>query len=58
MVGILGFSVAGVLLFLVPFLDRRTARGEESNLFKWLGLAAIAFIIVLTILGYTANPTS
>jgi cytochrome b6 len=58
MVGILGFSVAGVLLFLVPFLDRRTARGEESNLFKWLGLAAIAFIIVLTILGYTASPTS
>jgi cytochrome b6 len=53
MVGILGFSVAGVLLFLVPFLDRRTARGE-----KWLGLAAIAFIIVLTILGYTASPTS
>ena len=56
-VGVLGFGLAGVLLLLVPFLDRRRIRGERERLFIWLGIAAIAYIIVLTILGYTANPT-
>ncbi len=56
-VGILGFGVAGVLVLLIPFLDRRTARGEPSPLFTWIGLGIIAFVIVLTILGYTADPT-
>jgi cytochrome b6 len=56
-VGILGFGVAGVLVLLIPFLDRRTARGEPSPLFTWIGLGIIAFVIVLTFLGYTADPT-
>jgi cytochrome b6 len=56
-VGVFAFGLAGVLLLLVPFLDRRSIRGERERLFIWLGIAAIAFIIVLTILGYTANPT-
>jgi len=57
-VGILAFGLGAVFLALVPFVDRRTARGESSPLFTWIGLAIIAFIIVLTILGYTANPTA
>jgi quinol-cytochrome oxidoreductase complex cytochrome b subunit len=56
-VGVFAFGLAGVLLLLVPFLDRRSIRGERERLFIWLGIAAIAFIVVLTILGYTANPT-
>ena len=56
-VGILGFGVAGVLVLLIPFLDRRTARGERSPLFTWIGVGLIAFVVVLTILGYTADPT-
>jgi cytochrome b6 len=57
-VGILAFGLGAVFLALVPFLDRRTARGERSFLFTWIGVAIIAFIIVLTILGYAANPTA
>ena len=57
MLGIMGFSVAGLLAFLVPVLDRRTARGQPSRLFFWIGIAAILYVVALTILGYTADPT-
>jgi len=56
-VGIFGFAIAGGLVMLIPFLDRRTARGEPSRLITWVGLAIILYMIVLTYLGYTANPT-
>ncbi|MDT8436308.1 MAG: cytochrome bc complex cytochrome b subunit [Gemmatimonadota bacterium] len=54
LVGILGFTVGGVLLALVPFLDRKAKRGEPSSLFTWIGVAVIAYILILTWLGYTA----
>jgi cytochrome b6 len=56
-VGILGFGLAGLVLLLIPFLDWRAARGESSPMFTWIGIAIIVYIIVLTYLGYTANPT-
>lgn len=56
-VGILGFALAGVLVFLIPFLDRRSARGKASPVFTWIGVGIIAYIIVLTYLGYTVDPT-
>ncbi len=58
LVGIIGFAFAGLLLLLVPLLDRRTARGEASPLFTWIGAGIIAFVILLTYLGYAANPTT
>ncbi len=56
-VGILGFGVGGLFLLLIPFLDRRTARGEQSHLFTWLAIVTIVYIIVLTYLGYTEVVT-
>ena len=56
-VGIIGFGLGGVFLLLIPVLDRRTARGEPSRLFTWIGLAIIAYMIVFTYLGYTASAT-
>jgi cytochrome b6 len=56
-VGIIVFGLAGLFLLLVPFLDRRTARGEPSRVFTAIGIAIITYILVLTYLGYTANPT-
>ena len=56
-VGILGFGLGGLFLLLVPFLDRRTARGEPSRLFTWIGIAIIAYMLLFTYLGYTASAT-
>ncbi|MGD2215985.1 MAG: cytochrome bc complex cytochrome b subunit [Gemmatimonadales bacterium] len=56
-VGIIGFTIAGLLLLLVPFLEKRSARGEPSRLFTWIVVGAIVYMIVLTYLGYTADPT-
>ncbi|MBI3003005.1 MAG: hypothetical protein HYY54_05210 [candidate division NC10 bacterium] len=57
MVGVVGFGVGGLFLLLIPFLDRRTARGEPSRLFTWIGIAVMSYMAVLTFLGYTVSPT-
>ena len=57
LVGILGFGLGGLFLALVPFLDRRTTRGEPGRLFTWIGIAIILYMVVLTYLGYTMSPT-
>ena len=56
-IGILGFMAGGLFLALIPFLDRRSARGRPSPLFTLIALAMIASIVVLTYLGYTASAT-
>ena len=56
-VGIVGFGLGGLFLLLIPFLDRRAARGEPSRLFTWIGIAVIVYVCALTYLGYTASPT-
>jgi quinol-cytochrome oxidoreductase complex cytochrome b subunit len=56
-VGILGFGVAGLFLLLIPFLDWRAARGQSSPLFSLIGLAMVIYMLLLTYLGYTMNPT-
>lgn len=55
--GIIGFGLAGLFLFLVPFLDRRSAKGWTSPVFTWVGVLLILYMVVLTILGYTEVPT-
>jgi cytochrome b6 len=49
---ILLFSLAGLLLVLVPFLDRNVNRTGRSPLFTWLGVLAIVYMVVLTSVGY------
>ena len=56
-VGIVGFGLGGLFLLLIPLLDRRTARGESSRLFTWIGVAIIVYMGILTYLGYTASAT-
>ena len=51
---VLGFSLGGLFLLLVPFLDKRAARGEPSPLFRWIGIGIILYIAVFTTLGYLA----
>lgn len=56
MLGVLGFGLAGVFLLLLPLFDRKRGPGESSRLFTVIALAMIVYIIVLTVMGYTANP--
>ncbi|HEV8660080.1 MAG TPA: cytochrome bc complex cytochrome b subunit [Thermoanaerobaculia bacterium] len=46
------FSLAGLLLLLVPFLDRRAAREGRSPGWTIAGIAGLAFVIVMTCWGY------
>jgi cytochrome b6 len=51
-VGVLLFSIAGIMWLLIPFWDKKTSRGEKNIIINYIGLFAIIFIIVLTILGW------
>jgi cytochrome b6 len=52
--GIALFGVAGVLWVIVPFLDRESARGQKRKTVTYVGLGLIAYIIILTTLGWLA----
>jgi len=52
--GILLFGAAGLLWTLVPFWDRKSAKGQSSRFVTYLGLFAVIFIIVFTIVGWLA----
>jgi cytochrome b6 len=52
--GVLLFSAAGLLWLLVPFWDRESQRGQRSRAVTYLGLFVVAYIIVLTTLGWLA----
>ena len=52
--GILLFGVAGVLWLLIPFLDVKSSKGKRNRTITYLGIFAVIFIIVLTILGWVS----
>lgn len=53
LVGIGGFSLAGLIFLMLPFLDRKSGRGERQPLIPIVGVIAVFYIIVMTIIGYT-----
>ncbi len=52
LLGVLAFTVVGVLWLLVPFWDRGTPTGERNRLIDYVGIVAVLYVIVMTILGY------
>ena len=52
--GILLFGIAGVLWTVVPFWDYKSSRGEQSRFVNYLGLFAVMYIILFTIIGWLA----
>jgi len=50
--GVLVFALAGVLWTMVPFLDRKSQRGEKNKLIDYIGIFAVVYIVVFTILGW------
>ncbi|HTK81361.1 MAG TPA: cytochrome bc complex cytochrome b subunit [Bacteroidota bacterium] len=51
-VGIMLFSFAGLLWMLVPFWDRKSSLGERNRFVNYLGMFAVMYIIILTIVGW------
>jgi len=54
LLGILLFGLAGLLWLLVPFWDVKSSKGQQNRLINYIGIFAVMFIIVLTILGWTS----
>ena len=49
--GIMAFNLAGLLLFIVPFVDRSENR-RRTLIFNIIGVLALLYIVVMTIIGY------
>jgi quinol-cytochrome oxidoreductase complex cytochrome b subunit len=52
--GILLFGFAGVLWTMVPCWDRKSSKGEQNRLVNYIGLFAVMYIILFTIIGWLA----
>lgn len=50
--GIMLFGIAGILWLLVPFWDKKSSQGRRNVFINYIGIFAVMFIIVLTILGW------
>lgn len=50
--GIIVFTVGGLIWALVPFLDRKAAVNQKSKFYTFFGYLVLAFIVVMTIIGY------
>jgi cytochrome b6 len=50
--GIMLFAIAMLLWMVIPFLDRKSARGEKSRMLTYIGLFVVGYVILMTILGW------
>lgn len=50
--GVLAFMLGGLLLFLVPFLDRQAAREKRSPIFTVAGAVIILYMMTMITLAY------
>jgi quinol-cytochrome oxidoreductase complex cytochrome b subunit len=50
--GILAFNAVALLLFVVPFVDRSSENRRRRMVFNLLGVVALLYIVVMTIVGY------
>ncbi len=55
--GVLAFAIAGVLLILVPFLDKKSNAGQPGKALSVIGVLVLVYIIVMTIISYVMPQT-
>jgi quinol-cytochrome oxidoreductase complex cytochrome b subunit len=48
------FGLAGLLWTVVPFWDQKSSRGQQNRLVNYLGLFAVLYVILFTIIGWLA----
>jgi cytochrome b6 len=51
-IAVMVFGLGGLVLFLVPFLDRGVARTGRSPMFTAAGVVVLVFMVGMTMLGY------
>lgn len=51
-IGIMAFNFVALLLFIVPFVDRSPQNKRRRLVFNLIGIGALLFIVVMTIVGY------
>jgi quinol-cytochrome oxidoreductase complex cytochrome b subunit len=51
-VGVLAFGLGALFWLLVPFLDRKSMRGEASPVFTLIGVVVLVYITVMTVVGF------
>jgi quinol-cytochrome oxidoreductase complex cytochrome b subunit len=57
LLGVLAFGAVGAILILMPFLDSSPGPKTSTRLAALFGVALIFYMVLLTYLGYTMNPT-
>ena len=50
--GIMAFNIVALLLFIVPFVDRDPENRKRRLIFNVIGVVALLYIVVMTIVGY------
>lgn len=50
--GIMAFNLVALLLFIVPFVDRGPENRRRTLIFNIIGVLALLYILVMTIIGY------
>jgi quinol-cytochrome oxidoreductase complex cytochrome b subunit len=53
-VGILAFMLGGLILFVIPFINRAPENRRRRLIFNAFGIAAIVYIVVMTVIGFLA----
>lgn len=51
-IAIILVSCGLLFFFLIPFIDRKSSRDEKSPLFTVIGLAYLAYFIIMTVIGF------
>ncbi len=51
-IGIMAFNFVALLLFVVPFVDRSPKNQRRRLIFNVIGVLALLYIVVMTIVGY------
>ena len=46
------FGAAGLIWLLIPFWDRKSARGIRNRTISYIGIGVVAYILLFTILGW------
>jgi len=46
------FGAAGLIWLLIPFWDRKTARGQKNRTISYIGIGVLLYVILFTILGW------